>query len=148
MEELFYLPPRAEAPVADYGLVVGIRSRFDKRGTRSWALIVRLSRRRSSRYCRSVLFSLIDHHPDAGSWSHSDRRHHKLNHGRALRGRYSPTPCSGGQFFTPTADFNLQFHRSSSAGCRSKQHLPRYLQCADSKRNQGAPSNCCPASIS
>jgi hypothetical protein len=148
MEELFYLPPRAEAPVADYGLVVGIRSRFAERGTRIWALIARLSCRRSSWYCRSVLSSLIDHHPDAGSWSHSDRRHHTLNHGRALRGQHSPTRCSGGQFFTPTAEFNLQYHHPSCARCRSKQHRPRYLQCANSKRNQGAPSNYCPASIS
>jgi hypothetical protein len=148
MEELFYLPPRAQAPVVDYRVAVGSRSRLAKRGVRNRALVARLNRRRSSGYCRSVLFSLIGHNPDAGWRSHSDRRHHQLNHGRALRARYSPTQRSGRRFITPTAEFNLQYHRPSCAGYRSKRHLPRFLQCANSKRNQGAPSNCCPASIS
>ena len=135
MEELFYLPPRAQAPVIDYGVAVGSRSRLAKRGAHNRALISRLSRRRSRWSRRSALFSLIDHHSDAGSRPHSDRRRDKLDHGRALRGRYSPTQCSGWQFFTLTAGFNLQFHHRLCDGYRSKRHLPRFLQCAKSQVN-------------
>ena len=66
MEELFYLPPRAQAPVINYGVAIGIRSRLAKRGAHNRTLTALLNRRRSSRPCSFVPFSLIDNHPDAG----------------------------------------------------------------------------------
>ena len=148
MEELFYLPPRAQAPVIDYGVAIGNRSRLAKRGAHNWKLTARPNRRRSSRFCRVIDFSPIDNHPDVGCQSHSDWYRPKLDHGHALRGRYSPTQRIGRRFFAPTAEFNLQLHYRSCAAYRSMPHFPRLLQCSHSHGDQCAPSNYCHVSIS
>ena len=148
MEELFYLPPRAQAPIINYGVVVGSRLRLAKGGAHNRAFTAPLSRRCLDRSCHFVLLSLIDDQSDAGFRSHSDRRRDKFNHGRALRGRYSPNQCSAGRFLTPTAEFHLQFHHRSCAAYRSTPQFQRFLQCSESQGDQGAPANCCPVRIS
>lgn len=148
MEELFYLPARAQAPVIDYEVAIGNRSRLAKRGAQNRKLTARLNCRRSSRFRRDINFSRINNHPDTGCRSHPDLYRHNLDYGHALRGRYSPTLRIGRQFFAPTAEFNLQVHYRSCAAYCSMPHFPRFLQCSQSHGDQGAPSNCCHASIS
>jgi len=57
MEELFYLPPRAQAPVIDYGVTIGTRSRLAKREAHNRKLIARPNRRCSTRFRRFTLDS-------------------------------------------------------------------------------------------
>lgn len=148
MEELFYLPPRAQAPIIDYGAAVGNPPRLFEPGAHNRQVAALWNSRRSSRPC-SVIFSfLIDNHLDSGCRSHSDRRRHELDHGRALRGLYSPPQPAGRQLFAPAAEFNLQFHHRTCAAHRSKPQFQRFIRFSEVHRDQGAPSNCCSASVS
>lgn len=60
MEELLYLPPRAQAPAIDYGIAIGIPPRVSGRGIHCPKLSGRLNFRCSSWSCHFVFLHLID----------------------------------------------------------------------------------------